>query len=270
MTSNGHVDAEQTRPAARVNLETKQTQNPSPQGVPVRFRPPASVKPEKTRRWRVETTNPPASGFCVTGICYAPPVAPVAVPSVTVPDTRPLIRTSPVGEMLIGNARGVESVLRNTSVTLRSTVEPSAGAPSVATFSVQGFTVMTAPWRSTEVEGNVELVIVKIHDPILRAPVAVLPPEAIAKVGAADVPARVTVVAAVVPKSGTPAAKAKGWEATASARVVVTETGGRFTVATGVAGPSLPPPQPTTIKETARTLAARLNLLFIIPQPMGG
>jgi hypothetical protein len=105
-----------------------------------------------------------------------------------------------------------------------------------------------------------------MHDPNVVAPVAVLPPELILKLGVVDVPEKTTVVAAVVPKSGTPAGKVIGVAATATAATVLLVTGMETSLATATPiGVLLPPPPPqatTTAAATAPATAAKPHLRF--------
>jgi hypothetical protein len=136
---------------------------------------------------------------------------PVTNERVTVPIVMLLITTLPLGLMMTGRTRLEDSRVPSTKETLRELDEPFAAPPDVATLSVQGLIVMTRPLAKGELAGKVEAVMVNMQEPKVVTPVAVAPPDEMLKVGEAAVLVKATVVAAVVPKAGTPLAKLMGW-----------------------------------------------------------
>ena len=68
---------------------------------------------------------------------------PVTADTVTVPTVMLLITTLPLGLIMTGKLRAVETVVPRTRKTLRKLDEPLAAPPDVPTFSVQGSILMT-------------------------------------------------------------------------------------------------------------------------------
>ncbi len=65
---------------------------------------------------------------------------------------------------------------------------------------LQGLTVMVLPTAKGDDASKVDEVIVKMHEPKVVVPVAVLPPDEMVNAGVAEVSLNATVVVDVVPK----------------------------------------------------------------------
>ena len=113
-----------------------------------------------------------------------------------------------------------------------------------------------------EPAGKVDAVMVKMQEPKVVAPVAVAPSALMANAGVEPVLVKATVVAVVVPKSGTPAAKMKGSFTTEAAVAAVT-TAAMLLVGVNVfIGADVSPP-PHAAK-AAETSTVKNNLLVLI------
>ena len=113
-----------------------------------------------------------------------------------------------------------------------------------------------------EPAGKVDAVMVKMQEPKVVAPVAVAPSALMANAGVAPALVKATVVAVVVPKSGTPAAKMKGSFTTEAAVAAVT-TADMLLVGVNVfIGADVSPP-PHAAK-TAEMSTVKSNLLVLI------
>ena len=181
---------------------------------------------------------------------------------VTVPIVMPLITTEPLALITTARFLPFEVTDPRTNFTSRSLAEPLALPPKVATFNEQGLTRTTWPTASFEPTGNVDDVIVKMQEPKVVGPDAVKPSALMANAGGAVALANVSVVGVVVPKSGTPPAKVKGWFTTAAAMLAVTAAVVLLVEVVVATGAELsPPPQAA---RAAETRTARKNLLALI------
>lgn len=106
---------------------------------------------------------------------------------------------------------------------------------------LQGFTVTVEPDARRWPAGNDEFATTKMHEPNVVAPVATLVPEEIENAGVEAVDVNATVVAAVVPRSGTPDGNENGTFVTAVAVLDVTGivASTAATVGSGSSSPSL-------------------------------
>ena len=174
-------------------------------------------------------------------------MAPVAGTNVALPTVEPFTVTTPVELTDTVTDTGLELVVPSTRNTLAVAEVPSAFTPAVATLSVHGLTVTLLPSARGVPEGKVDVATVKMHEPYVMAPDAVLTPEVRLKEGVAPDPESVSDVADVVPKDGTPLAKVKSLPSTPcttaapvvgliAAAVLVVATSG-----TGVSALSPPP-----------------------------
>jgi hypothetical protein len=149
------------------------------------------------------------------------------------------------------------------SATDRVVCTPFARAPVVFMLVVHGLTVTVWPLDKGRPAGNEELEILKIQEPKVVVPVAVLPPEVILNAGVSPPLVNVRVVAAVVPNSGTPEGKPNVVPANAPAIVPLT-----FSVVSPAATKArpalLPSPQADSIVTTAATDAINFKRIFFI------
>lgn len=99
---------------------------------------------------------------------------------------------------------------------------------------------------------KVDDVTVKMHEPKVVVPVAVLPPDEMENAGVVEVLVKATVVVDVVPNEVTPEANAKEVSTTAAVTLDDTAT---FASADATAGLSPPPPQ--ALKTTAASTASK-------------
>ena len=129
---------------------------------------------------------------------------------------------------------------------------------------LQGSTVVVAPRARGEGGTNEDAVTRKWHEPKVSVPVAVLPPDVTENVGVVVVLVNATVVAAVVPKAGTPFAKLNGVFATPE--VVVGDAGATVLVAAACTGALPPPPPPQATRKLVATNKdnRRLRVLFTV------
>ena len=116
------------------------------------------------------------------------------------------------------------------------------------------------PTASGEVGGKVDWVIVKMHEPKVVTPVAVLPPELMENAGVVAVLVNASVVVATVPKSVTPAGNSN--EVFATAAVVVGDAASVAFAAATCGGSSPPPPHAARVVAT-RAANMSLSVLFI-------
>jgi hypothetical protein len=150
-----------------------------------------------------------------------------------------------------------ETVVPNAKEALRVLDAPLAVKPDVGTLRLQSAIRMTAPLINVLGGVKVDAVMVKMQEPKVVTPVAVFPPEAMLKAGDVAVLVNKTVVAAVVPRPGTPDENTNGVLATALATVGFTAAVRLAVAATTGAGALLPPPQAAS---AAVVTAARMNL----------
>ena len=199
----------------------------------------------------------------MTGVADFKNQVPVTTEIVTVPMVSPLITTEPLALITTGRFSPDEFKVPNTNFTSRSLADPLALPPDVATFNEQGLTRTSSPTASFEPAGNVDAVIVKMHEPKVVRPDAVRPPALMANAGVAVALVKASVVGVVVPKSGTPPAKVKGVFTTAAATLVVTAAVVLLVEVLVATGVELPPPPPQAAR-AAETSTARNNLLALI------
>lgn len=131
---------------------------------------------------------------------------------------------------------------------------------------LQGWTVMTLPTASGDGAVKVEAVIVKMHEPKVVVPVAVLPPDEIENAGVVDVLVNATVVVAVVPNDVTPDGYAKEVLVTADVTAAEAAMEASDVAAAGAESPP-PPPPPQALKMTAATAATKTSEAFLMILP---
>lgn len=102
--------------------------------------------------------------------------------------------TEPLLFTVMFNLIGLEGVVPKTRTTSREAGMPLALAPLVLAFMLHGFTLTTLPRANGDSAGKVEAVTVKIHDPKVVTPDAVLPLLVIVKAGVALLLVKATVV----------------------------------------------------------------------------
>ena len=182
-----------------------------------------------------------------------------------------LITTVPLALIVTNTSTGLETAVPSVILTLRVVVEPSARPPAVATFNVQGLIMMVRPTARGEPAGKFDVTIVKMHDPKVVVPVAVLTPEAMLNDGVALVLVKAKVVGAVVPKPSTPVGNAKGVLTTAFASLAVTDWAKLDEVVRVGVGPESEPPPPQATRVAVRTVASKNFEVFnMITLVVGG
>ena len=188
---------------------------------------------------------------------------PVTTEILTLSIVTPLRMVEPSELITIGKNLGSEFKTPITKFTGRLFVEPLALPPDVATFNWQGSTRTLWLTARGEPAGKVDTVTAKMQEPNVVVPVAVALPVLMAKAGLSPTPVKVTVVGvALVPKSGTPAEKVKGWFVTAAAVLAVTGAEALLVGTNVVMGADVPPP-PHAAK-AAEASKARNSLLALI------
>lgn len=177
------------------------------------------------------------------------------------------------------NLIGLEDVVPKTRTTSRAAGMPLALAPLVLAVILQGFTFTTLPIANGDSGGNVEAVTVKIQDPKVVLPVAVLPPLVMANAGVALLLVKATVVAPVRATGVAPAVPSvpeKPLAKVATVGVAPAVAGARATMlvaltaavvflfATDIGSGESPPPQAASVAANVRPKAnlARFTLAF--------
>ena len=181
-----------------------------------------------------------------------------------------LITTVPLALIVTNTSTGLETAVPSVILTLRVVVEPSARPPAVATFNVQGLVLAARP-TARGPAGKVVADGVKMHDPKVVVPVAVLTPEAMLNDGVALVLVKAKVVGAVVPKPSTPVGNAKGVLTTAFVSLAVTDWAKLDEVVRVGVGPESEPPPPQATRVAVRTVASKNFEVFnMITLVVGG
>ncbi len=138
--------------------------------------------------------------------------------------------------------------------------------PLVLASNAQGLTVMLV---GATMPGMVEDVMLKMHEPKPKVPLAVPPPAPIENPGAVAPPVgavNATVVTPVVPKAGTPDGKLKPVDTAVKADVAVVAvldemvTAGISATAMVAAGEASPPPQAASV---AASVSPKANLAMV-------
>ena len=177
----------------------------------------------------------------------------------------------PLALIVIGRSTAVETAVPSVRLTFRVVVEPSARPPAVATFNVQGLILMSPRPTVRGPAGKFDDTIVKMHDPKVVVPVAVLTPEAMLNDGVALVLVKAKVVGAVVPKPSTPVGNAKGVLTTAFVSLAVTDWAKLDEVVRVGVGPESEPPPPQATRVAVRTVASKNFEVFnMITLVVGG
>src|SRR6478609_4627349 len=132
---------------------------------------------------------------------------------------------------------------------------------------LQGLTVKVLPSARGECAGNVDEAILKMHEPKVVAPIAVLPPDVTVKAGIGDVSLNVTVVADVLPNEVTPEGNENAVLTTAPVTAGDTATVVSAIATAGASLPPLPPPHAlkTAAAATASNFCNSLPLIFLHP-----